>query len=107
MTNLPASHVPAVTVRHARQYRAWLRAQAPCAKKYFPIVVVDGNRPPTREGTGYYWVTPNGNVCHHPRAYRRAFGRPIYCASTARVEVGRQWLIARAIPERAMYPVKG
>jgi len=99
MTN--ATQNVKVSPRHASQYRAWLRAQAG-AKSYAPIVVVDGSQTPKRAGRSYYWETPSGAICRHPNAYRRAFGHPIYCASTVRVEVGREWLAAMRIPAEAL-----
>jgi hypothetical protein len=101
-TTATATQTSAISPRHAQQYRAWLRAQAPHAETYAPIVVVDGTQAPQRRGTGYYFETPSGQICHHPNAYRRAFGRPIYCASTVRVEVGREWLAAKCIPVEAV-----
>jgi hypothetical protein len=102
MTHATTTQTNGISPRHASQYRAWLRAQAPHAERHLPIEVVDGDQAPKRRGTGYYWETPSGQVCHHPNAYRRAFGRPVYCASTVRVEVGREWLAAHRIPEQAL-----
>lgn len=57
-----------------------------------PVVVVSGNRRPHVMGERWHHVTPSGDVCHHPSAYRKAFGRPIYVASTRRIAVGAAWL---------------
>jgi hypothetical protein len=102
MTHQTTTQAHGISPRHASQYRAWLRAQAPHAERHTPIVVVDGAQAPQRCGTGYYWETPAGDICRHPNAYRRAFGRPVYCASTVRVEVGREWLDSHRIPELAL-----
>lgn len=92
-----ASHT--VSPRHALQYRSWLRRQAQ-AVRYAPIRVVDGAKAPQQLGESGYWTTPSGAICRHPSAYRRAFGRPVYNASTVRVEVGREWLAEHRIPEQ-------
>ena len=62
------------------------------APSHYPVNVVDGAQPPTMKGTSYHWRTPGGEICYSPNAYRRKFGKPIYHASTHRVEVGEMWL---------------
>lgn len=57
-----------------------------------PVIVVEGLGAPNRLGTGYYYENKSGDRVYHPNAYRRAWGKPIYVSSTARVEVGRAWL---------------
>ena len=47
---------------------------------------------PRTVGESYYWTTPSGAICHHPNAYSRAFGRPVYHGSTRRVIVGSEWI---------------
>ena len=51
---------------------------------------------PRTVGRSYHWVTPSGNPCPYPSAYRAHFGRPVYIASTRRVIVGETWLQAAA-----------
>jgi len=101
-TTATTNQASAISLRHARQYRSWLRAQAPGAERHLPIRVVDGDQAPQLLGTSYHWETPSGQICRYPSAYRRAFGRPVYCASTRRVEVGREWLASRRIPEQSL-----
>ena len=51
---------------------------------------------PRTVGETYHYVTPGGRPVYHPNAYRRAWGKPVYVASTRRVIVGEQWLAAAA-----------
>lgn len=92
-----------VSARHASQYRAYVRQQA-SRHTYSTtrIEVVAGSTAPRCKGESYHWETPSGERCYHPNAYRRHFGRPVYCASTNRVEVGAEWLAAKRIPVAAM-----
>lgn len=61
------------------------------------IEIIDGSDAPALVGRSYYWTTPSGKtIVHHPSAY----GWPTwYHASTRRVTVGRDWLIARGLLE--------
>jgi hypothetical protein len=105
MTTLQTTRTQAsnISPRHAQQYRAYIRQQASrYAYRTTPIEVVDGDMAPRCQGESYRWETPNGTRVHHPHAYRRHFGRPVYCASTNRVQVGREWLATHHIPECAM-----
>jgi len=52
---------------------------------------------PQSVGESYYWTTPGGQICRYPQAYVAHFGRPIYHASTRRVIVGEQWVLADAV----------
>lgn len=83
--------------RYRREYRAYIRDQAG-ARSHVPIVTVDGDAGPHIEGECHHYETPSGDIVWYPNAYRRAFGRPIYCASTVAVNVGRKWLAAHHIP---------
>lgn len=88
---------PSKIARQAREYRAWVRAQASKRGTSIPVVVVDGDVAPRRTGAGFRFVTPGGNPVYHPNAYRRAWGKPVYVPSTIRVEVGAAWLRDRGI----------
>ena len=58
-----------------------------------PVVIVDGDQPPTIEGEGVTYRTSTGNRVYYPNAYRAAGGWDItYCPSTYRTEVGREWI---------------
>jgi hypothetical protein len=75
------------------QRRAILRSanqpQANIAIEIIPGIALA----PRSVGESYYWTTPSGSICHHPSAYRAHFGRPIYQASTRRVQVGSDWIV--------------
>ena len=68
-----------------------------------PIELVDGDKSPSYEGEEHYYVTPSGEYVRYPNAYRRAFGKPIYCHSTLRIEVGIDWLLSKGICPDAIY----
>lgn len=60
-----------------------------------PIVVDDnGTEPPAWAGKRYHHTNASGDIIRHPSAYRRAYGKPIYVASTRHVTVGLLWLQA-------------
>jgi hypothetical protein len=70
-----------------------------------PLDVQPGNRGPASTGSGGYWTTPSGAVCHYPAAYRRAFGRPTYHRSTRAITVGQEWLdAAQSLPLSGVDP---
>jgi len=52
---------------------------------------VAGNKNPTIEGVGHYYTNKSGDIIRHPNAYKAAWGKPIYHASTKRIEVGDKW----------------
>ena len=57
-----------------------------------PIEVVDGNEAPYIVGASFHYENKSGDIIHHPNAYRRAWGKPIYIASTKKIVVGKKWL---------------
>jgi len=63
------------------------------ARNNCPVVIVDGDMPPTLCGRSYYFTNKSGHKIRHPSAYRKAWGKPIYNPSTIRVEVGSSWLL--------------
>jgi hypothetical protein len=83
--------------RGSSEYRELSRlVRAHCgAASSRPIVVVPGRGAPRKCGEGCRFETPGGRPVYHPSAYRRAYGRPVYVASTRRVEVGAQWVARR------------
>lgn len=58
-----------------------------------PVIVVAGNSKPVWKGQSYYYTNKSGAIVYHPSAYRKAYGKPIYVASTRRIEVGQIWLM--------------
>ena len=89
-------------IETASQYRAFVREQANRSGSTCPIRVVPGRAAPHAEGSSGYFTTPGGKPVRYPNAYRRAWGKPVYNASTYRIEVGAKWLAARSIPEWCM-----
>lgn len=73
------------------------------AARYIPVTVVDGSSAPTITGESYHYTTPSGSPVYYPSAYRRAYGRPVYHASTLSVEVGRGWLLQRGIDPESVH----
>jgi hypothetical protein len=58
-----------------------------------PVVVVDGSAGPKVRGRGFQYETKGGTVIDHPSAYSKfGWSNMVYCHSTRRVEVGREWL---------------
>lgn len=62
---------------------------------HYPVVVDPSEDLPKVAGVGYRHETPSGELVRHPNAYRQAFGKPVYVASTRRVVVGVEF--ARAV----------
>jgi hypothetical protein len=56
-----------------------------------PVELVPGDAAPQIVGESHHYVTPGGKPVRWPSAYRRAWGKPIYVASTRRVVVGVEW----------------
>jgi hypothetical protein len=87
-----------ISTRHHRQYRAWIRTVAR-APHYAPIQIVDGAKPPTKEGESFYFTNRSGTLVSHPSAYaKKGWSSLCYHGSTLRVEVGKEWMEARRIP---------
>lgn len=74
-----------------------VRAAAGCTGKPWPVVIVDGDGKPSLKGESYHFTTPGGRPVYYPNAYRRAYGKPVYNASTLHIEVGREWLAKNGI----------
>ena len=72
-----------------------------------PVVVVDGDKAPELAGEGPRHTTRTGKPIYNPNAYaRKGRSSMVYHASTARVEVGRGWLVASLLiaPDRIVLP---
>jgi hypothetical protein len=63
----------------------------------WPITIVDGFTAPEVQGKPGYYTNKSGDIINFPNAYQRAWGKPIYHQSTARVEVGVGWLLANGL----------
>lgn len=72
--------------------RSFVRARGQLRGTAYPILVVGGSRGPRLAGEGFHHVTPGGRPVRFPNAYRRAYGKPVYVASTVRIEVSLSWL---------------
>ena len=83
--------------RRSAQARTFCRRKAGVSRDNttVPVVVVEGDAAPTLEGEGYHFTTPGGRPVYHPNAYRAAWGKVVYHASTLRVVVGAKWVLAR------------
>lgn len=58
-----------------------------------PVVIVAGIMSPKLVGNKGYYTNKSGDIILHPQAYRKAWGKPIYHASSLRIEVGSDWLL--------------
>jgi hypothetical protein len=56
------------------------------------IVLEGGRSPPRWEGISFHFENKSGDLIRHPNAYRRAWGKPIYIASTRHIIVGKDWV---------------
>ena len=57
------------------------------AKSYrYPIVMIDGDQPPSLAGRFGYWSSFNGTRIYHPGLYK---WKKIYHRSTRSIEVGK------------------
>lgn len=80
-----------------RETRRLARARAARSVGGFPsylrVVEVEGGAPPQWLGEPPHHETPGGMVVRYPSAYRRKALSTylVYCPSTQRVEVGRDW----------------
>lgn len=60
-------------------------------KHPYPVRIIAGDGDPKLIGSPYHYENKSGELIHHPTAYRRAWGKPIYIASTLEVVVGNMW----------------
>jgi hypothetical protein len=90
-----------MTNKQASQYRQYVRSQVSRPQGEL-IEVTVGSAAPHYEGETSHHVNASGHLVRHPNAYRKAFGKPIYVASTYRIVVGEKWLTKRRIPIEAM-----
>lgn len=70
-----------------------IRKAAEMTSSQCSINISDGSSPPTKSGRGSLYTNKSGHIIRYPNAYRRAWGKPIYQASTLKIEVGYEWLI--------------
>jgi hypothetical protein len=72
----------------------YIRSLVGAYGKPYQIVEVPGCEPPKMAGTHGHYVNATGELIRYPNAYRRSWGKPIYVASTVRIEVGTLWVRA-------------
>lgn len=80
-------------VEYDKRLRKYIRLQADAKGTPYPLEVVDGVDPPRLAGQSFYWTNKSGTKIKYPSAYRKAFGNPIYNASSMCVEVGADWIL--------------
>src|SRR5271165_6172658 len=88
---LDESRIEKLALREIRSY-AIRHAGGQYVYKAAPIEHVDGMTKPHFVGESYSFQTKTGKPVRHPNAYRRAWGKPVYIASTRRIIVGRDWI---------------
>lgn len=84
----------------SKKYKALSRAvrrYVGATGKPWPIETVDGFKAPKLVGRSYHYENASGDLIRYPSAYRKAYGKPIYCASTKAIIVGRGWLIRKML----------
>lgn len=65
-------------------------------------IVLDGNFEPVLKGSKHHYKTKAGEIIKNPKAYRKiGWKNMIYCPSTLRVEVGKDW-IAQNITDKEL-----
>lgn len=57
-----------------------------------PILIEDGKSSPHWKGNSFHYENKSGERIIYPNVYRRAWGKPIYIASTRHIVVGKEWL---------------
>lgn len=62
-----------------------------------PIEFVDGFASPRLRGQPCHHRNKSGDVIHHPLAYMRAKGWPVYHPSTLRITVGIGWCMEQGL----------
>ena len=72
--------------------RRQIREAAGCDWTSCPVEIVEGYVDPHMAGSTYYFTNKSGDIVRYPGAYSAKYGRPIYHASTRRVEVGQTWV---------------
>lgn len=88
-----------------RELRKLIANELGLTLKSVPVcsfAIVAGYQPPEKTGQGGHWITPNGSICHHPGAYRKRFGRPVYKASCHKITTGIDWLLAKTDMNREL-----
>lgn len=77
----------------AKEIRSWaIRNTNGYSYSAAPIVIEEGNSSPHWGGASFHYENKSGDWIRHPNAYRRAWGKPIYVASTRHIVVGKLWL---------------
>ena len=79
--------------RSAARIRTALRTLAGLGSYRCPVEIVPGDLPPRRTGRSYYHTNKSGDIIRHPSAYRKAYGHPIYHASSLAVVVGAAFAV--------------
>lgn len=107
-------HAARPRLTETEQYEASARREARIlalgnARDTRPVEIVPGlaSTPPQCVGTGYYHTTPGGDICHHPSAYRAAYGRPVYNPSTRAVQVTQGWWDAHTARPATVAQIEG
>jgi hypothetical protein len=78
--------------------RRTVREAADASRPNLPVEVVDGASGPRECGHSWHYETRGGTRIDHPSAYARTgWSNMVYCHSTRRVEVGREWLVAHGL----------
>jgi hypothetical protein len=79
-------------INTSARLRKYVRRMCDQVGTAYPIEVVEGYSEPTVKGRSWHYENASGDLISFPNAYRRAWGKPIYTASTRRIEVGADWL---------------
>jgi len=86
----------------SKRHPFWKVREAARARNNAPVKIVEGSMPPTVGGEGHYYVNKSGDRIFYPTSYMKAWGKPIYVASTICVAVGLEWCVEHA-PEASAY----
>jgi len=78
-------------IREVRSYA--IRHNQGCyTRSDAPVYLIEGKSAPHWRGHSFRYTTKTGKPVHHPNAYRKAWGKPVYVQSSRRIEVGREWV---------------
>lgn len=58
-----------------------------------PVKIIEGFSAPKLKGSGFHYTNKSGEIIRYPKAYMKAYGKPIYNQSSLRIEVGAEWLL--------------
>lgn len=82
-----------ISVKASKEIRSFaMRNSKGYSYSAAPIMIEEGKSSPRWSGSSFHYENKSGDLITYPNAYRRAWGKPIYIASTRHIIVGKEWL---------------